>query len=1084
MAMQFIGDFHIHSHFSLATSKQLTPEYLDFWAKLKGIKVVGTGDFTHPVWISELDAKLEPAEYGLFKLRPEYCLQTEAQPYTINDSEIRFILTAEISNIYKRNGKVRKIHNVLFAPDFDTVVKIQHKLDALNFNITSDGRPILGLDSRNLLEMALEASPDVFFVPAHIWTPWFSVLGSKSGFNTVEEAFGDLSHHITTVETGLSSNAPMNWMCSFLDRFTLISNSDAHSPEKLGRNANVFDCDLNYASIIAAMKTGDPKQFLGTIDLFPQEGKYHYDGHRKCGVCWSPLETLQHNERCTVCGKKVTVGVMNRVAELADRNILTDRPNRHPYRSVIPLKEMISEIEGVGVNSKRVKKKYDILLRKLGPELHILLDMPVETINQKGFPVIAEGIRRMRNNEVEIKEGYDGEYGTIKVFQNEDAGKFESQNALFKTKSDEPVKQPATIRFDIEKYLELQDQKKRNAEAFETTLFGKAQPTGKDENILGLNTEQSLAVQHFISPALILAGPGTGKTRVLTSRILHLITNRNIPPDKILAVTFTNKAAEEMRERLKARLQNTNNKKSIAITTFHAFGYEVLKEFYQKTGRTERFAIIDAADKEAILINDLGCKKKDAKKIIAHIAKAKQELKTPEEVKNKSISAIFSRYENKMKKYDLFDLDDLMYHTVQLLEKHKKITETYQSKFPWILIDEYQDINYSQYRLIRCLFPENDSNLFAIGDPNQAIYGFRGADVKYINQFVADYPKARVYNLRKSYRCTDSILQASNDIIKLNTGKKSMLKGVDKGIRIRISSHKTDKSEAEFVARTIEKMIGGLRFFSMDSKITQGHTEESIESLSDFAVLCRTHAQTEALQKAMNDHSIPHQVVSSNPFFKNEPVKTIIDLLKFRQMDNNKFLKKRLTEKNIINLPQWVEFDDFISDNSVENIVITIIDNYYIDNKLEYEIVFRKLIELARGFGDDLDAFLRFAAIGTSADLYKADTENVTIMTMHASKGLEFQCVFIVGCEEGIIPYSLYKQNKTNIDEERRLMYVAMTRAKKYLYLTHVDKRMMRGKPLEMKRSQFLNRIEKELIEMHKNEYRKKKADLQMRLFD
>ncbi len=1084
MTMQFIGDFHIHSHFSLATSKQLIPEYLDFWAKLKGIKVVGTGDFTHPGWTKELETRLEPAEYGLFKLKTNHCLQQEAQPYKINDTDIRFILTAEISNIYKRNGKVRKVHNVLFAPDFETVYKIQNKLDAHNFNITSDGRPILGLDSRNLLEMALEASPDVFFVPAHIWTPWFSVLGSKSGFNTVEEAFGDLSNHITTVETGLSSNAPMNWMCSFLDRFTLISNSDAHSPEKLGRNANVFDCELNYQSIIQAMKTGDPKQFLGTIDLFPQEGKYHYDGHRKCSVCWSPLETLEHNERCTVCGKKVTVGVMNRVAELADRDVLTDRPNRHPYRSVIPLKEMISEIEGVGVNSKRVKKQYDALLRKLGPELYILLDMPIETINQKGFPVIAEGIRRMRNNEVEIKEGYDGEYGTIKVFQNNDAKKFASQNALFKTTTNAPVKQHTTIRFDIEKYLELQEQKKRNAKAFETTLFDKEQLADKNENIFGLNPEQSKAVQHFTSPALILAGPGTGKTRVLTSRIIHLITNRNIPPDKILAVTFTNKAAEEMRERLKTKLQDTNNKNSITITTFHAFGYGVLKEFHKKTGRTKHFTIIDTADKESILIDELGCKKKDVKKIISAISKTKQELKTPEEVKNKNISAIFSRYENKMKKYDLFDLDDLMYQTVLLLEKHKKIAETYQSKFAWILIDEYQDINYTQYQLIRCLFPENDSNIFAIGDPNQAIYGFRGADVKYINQFVADYPKAKVYNLRKSYRCTDNILQASNDIIKQNTKNKSLLKGVNKGIKIKISSHKTDKSEAEFVARTIEKMIGGLRFFSMDSKISEGHTDESIESLSDFAVLCRTHTQAEALQKAMNDHSIPHQVISSNPFFKNEPVKTIIDLLKFRLIDNNKFLKKRLTEKNIINIPQWVEFDDFTSDNSVENIIITIIDNYFIDNKQEYEAIFRKLIELARGFNDDLDAFLHFAAIGTGTDLYKPETENVTIMTMHASKGLEFQCVFVVGCEEGIIPYSLFKQNKTNLEEERRLMYVAMTRAKKYLYLTHADKRMIRGKDLEMKRSRFLNRIEKELIEMQKNEYKKRKTNLQMRLFD
>ena len=284
--MKFIADFHIHSHYSRATSKELVPEYLEYWAKLKGITIVGTGDFTHPGWVKELKEKLIPAEPGLFKLKQEYKSEDLETPF-LSDKEVRFLLTAEISNIYKKNDRVRKVHNVIFAPDFDTIEKIQQKLIAINANITSDGRPILGLDSRDLLEMVLDANENCFFVPAHIWTPWFSVLGSKSGFDSIAECFADLAGHIYAVETGLSTDPPMNWMCSFLDNYTLTANSDAHSPERLGRNSNRFDTELSYDALIGAMKTGDPHHFSGSIDLFPQEGKYHYDGHRKCDVCWT-----------------------------------------------------------------------------------------------------------------------------------------------------------------------------------------------------------------------------------------------------------------------------------------------------------------------------------------------------------------------------------------------------------------------------------------------------------------------------------------------------------------------------------------------------------------------------------------------------------------------------------------------------------------------------------------------------------------------------------------------------------------------------------------------------------------------------
>ena len=390
----------------------MIPEYLYKWAQLKGITVVGTGDFTHPGWTQELQQKCEPAEQGLFKLKKEYSDSEELNIFNSCKRDVRFILTAEISCIYKKNDKVRKVHNLIFAPDFEAVNKIQTSLSKIG-NITSDGRPILGLDAKDLLDIVLNVSDDCFLIPAHIWTPWFSTLGSKSGFDTIDQCFEDLTPHIFAIETGLSSDPAMNWMCSFLDKFTIISNSDAHSPEKLGREANIFDTDLSYNAIKNAMKQGNKDEFLGTIEFFPQEGKYHYDGHRKCGICWNPVESVKNNYICPVCGKKVTLGVMYRVAELADREDINEHPNRYPFHSLIPLKEILSEILNVGTNSKKVQLSYQNLLNKYGSEFDILLNLPYDAFENKEDFLLAEGIKRMREARVIIEEGYDGEYGTV-----------------------------------------------------------------------------------------------------------------------------------------------------------------------------------------------------------------------------------------------------------------------------------------------------------------------------------------------------------------------------------------------------------------------------------------------------------------------------------------------------------------------------------------------------------------------------------------------------------------------------------------------------------------------------------------------
>ncbi len=414
---ELIVDLHIHSHFSRATSKLMNIESLYSWGKIKGINVIGTGDFTHPFWFKELKEKLEPAEDGLFKLKDEYAkVQDKQLPKSIQKNLIRFVLTVEISNIYKRHGVARRLHNVIIMPTFDSVFKFNAKLSQIG-NLMADGRPILGMDSRDLLEISLTVDKNSLFIPAHIWTPWFAMFGSKSGFDSIKEAFGDMASEIKAVETGLSSDPYMNWRLSQLDGITLVSNSDAHSPAKLGREANIISCALSYSEIIDAIKTGD-KRFVGTIEFFPEEGKYHYDGHRVCKVRFAPKDTKKLKGICPVCNKPLTVGVDYRVDELADREVGYTPQKQKKVEYIIPLVEMIAEVKGVkSVNSKTVQNFYEQMYTKLGDEFSVLRIVPLEDIKKQGFEKMALVIDKMRRGEIHIEPGYDGVYGVIKVFK-------------------------------------------------------------------------------------------------------------------------------------------------------------------------------------------------------------------------------------------------------------------------------------------------------------------------------------------------------------------------------------------------------------------------------------------------------------------------------------------------------------------------------------------------------------------------------------------------------------------------------------------------------------------------------------------
>ncbi len=417
----------------------MTLEELDRWADDKGILVMATGDFTHPEWLKEIKEKLEPAEPGLFKLKPQYKKKTIKGTL----AETRFFLSTEISSIYSRQSptgakRVYRIHNLVFAPDIETVEKINTQLGWIG-NLKSDGRPILGLDARELAKIVFNTNPQAALVPAHAWTPWFSVFGSMSGFDSLEECFGDYTKYIFAIETGLSSDPKMNWRLSKLDNIAFISNSDSHSSQRIGREANIFDTELSYNGIIDAIKSRDPKKFIATLEFFPEEGKYHYDGHRLCEIVFSPEETQKHNGICPVCGKKLTIGVMNRVEKLADRKEIESETkgyyqsydSRIPYYNLIQLDEIIAESYGVGVASKKVKEEYENLIKKFGSELKILLEVGDEEIKNAVGSQISQAVKAVHEAKLKIRPGYDGEYGKVEIFSEDEREELETQKSLF-----------------------------------------------------------------------------------------------------------------------------------------------------------------------------------------------------------------------------------------------------------------------------------------------------------------------------------------------------------------------------------------------------------------------------------------------------------------------------------------------------------------------------------------------------------------------------------------------------------------------------------------------------------------------------
>ncbi|MDR7323506.1 uncharacterized protein (TIGR00375 family) [Catenuloplanes niger] len=1127
-APPFVADLHIHSKYSRACSRDLNMPNLAWWARRKGVALLGTGDFTHPAWFDHLRETLQPAEPGLYRLAPdvEADIARRLPPRLSSAAEadpMRYMLSVEISTIYKRGDRTRKVHHLIYMPDLDAAARFNTALGRIG-NLGSDGRPILGLDSRDLLEIVLESSPDGFLVPAHIWTPWFSALGSKSGFDAIADCYADLAEHIFAVETGLSSDPAMNGRVSSLDAYQLVSNSDAHSPPALAREATVLSSALDYFSVREALRTGVGLD--GTIEFFPEEGKYHADGHRNCGVNWEPARSRANNGICPECGKGLTIGVLSRVEDLADRSPDVPRPNAKKVTHLVPLAEILGEINAVGARSKTVEGQLNSLIAALGSELSILTTVPVADVTAAGGELIGEAISRLRRGQVRRIPGYDGEYGVIKLFEPgelDSSGGAAQADTLFdlpvpqqrvpaKRKataaaSSKPAKRTAAVSVPATTTNSptpplvtsplvtasgagtaggpgrgadspgavtsgagsrgagsagagspggdaARPRPARGVASVPQKTPAKAQPplapppsphepfepmlSGMEEVGTGLldrlDAMQRVAASAPSGPLLIVAGPGTGKTRTLTHRIAYLCAELNVFPEQCLAITFTRRAAEEMRERLDGLLGPVAE--DVTVSTFHSLGLQILRENAAAAGLPADFRIADDAERAA----------------------ARAEAGEDD-----------AAYAKLLRADSLVDLDELVTLPVALLTESKALVEEYRARWRWIFVDEYQDVDAVQYDLLRLLSPP-DGNLCAIGDPDQAIYSFRGADVGYFLRFAQDFTDARTVRLTRNYRSSAPILAAAVQAIapaSLVRGRRLDPARLDPEAPLvgRLAAGSAG-DEAEFVARTVDELVGGVSHRSMDAGRADGRTSNI--SFSDIAVLYRTDAQSGPILDALNRAGIPVQKRSHNRLRDRVGVSAIARELRHQDgLGGSVAARVRLTGQVLaeryatptLDSPAAVEPADIWSAVDV-------------------------LKPLALRCGDDLQRFLGEIAMGAEVDTLDPRAEAVTLLTLHAAKGLEFPVVFLVGCEDGLLPMRFpgEKPSSDDVDEERRLFFVGLTRAQDRLYVSHAARRFRYGAERDSTPTPFLADIDSGLFERLGATEPRKPKDRQLRL--
>ena len=1057
----FIADLHIHSRFSMATSRQLNIPHLSGWAMAKGINVLGTGDFTHPKWREELKRDLAFDEASGF-YRPVPAPERVLPQGLEEASPPLFCLQTEISSIYKKLGKVRKNHNVVIMPTLEDADRLSAKLGQIG-NVNSDGRPILGLDAKDLLDLVLNVSDRAVLIPAHIWTPWFSLFGSKSGFDDIRDCFGDLTEHIFALETGLSSDPAMNRLVSALDGYALVSNSDAHSGPNLGRESNVFTGSPSYDGMIralrlAALRTPDMSpgavRFEGTLEIYPEEGKYHLDGHRNCHVVMTPEEAERHRGICPACGRKLTIGVMHRVWELADRKeepALESEPAVHP---VIPLPSVLAEIYGKGPATKKVQEAYAEALAKLGPEFGILASLPLDRIATFS-DLLAEAVARIREGRLVRQGGYDGEFGTVAVFTGEErremAGGKIPRARLGVPGTSGAVKAPPMEQASAAGSLLAMGQAPVRSGA-----GGKPVRNAGADAAFCLSGEQERAMRHRGRPLLVLAGPGSGKTRILTERLAGLIDG-GADPGEIIALTFSRRAADEVNARLKARLPGRNLPE---CTTFHALAWRLIQERHP--------GAVLLADpcakslmKQALLSVKMDLQKGPLKVLPERIAFLRE---TCSLAADSRLGAVFQAYRRLLQEIHPFCFD----FTGLLEWLRASLREGTLDLHPCeVLVDEVQDISSLQADALYAMLPQDGRGFFGIGDPDQAIYGFRGSTPDIRRALEERWPDLEVMALSQSYRASQQILEAAG--LAMHSHPAS---GLLKAVRpleaeLRYFEAPSDQAEAVWIAGRIQAMLGATSHTLLDQK--KAGPAPLVQDLapSDIAVLVRLRMQMPVIARALRERGIPVQSPSAEAFWQDETTAGVLALVEQRLSKGTNAGAAGGQALAAAELPpEWASVLQGEGEPPAPRLLEEKLANASPRTALYLASEPWKRLARAWRRAGAWRALLDEVRWLDEAEMLAAKAEAVRLLTLHAAKGLEFRAVFMPGLEQGILPAddkALFGtgawSDAPSREEERRLLYVGLTRASEVLCLSSARTRAVYGRKTSLEPSEFLGDI-------------------------
>ena len=849
----------------------------------------------------------------------------------------------------------------------------------------------------------------------------------------------------------------MNWRVSSLDRFRLVSNSDAHSPEKLGREVCVFDTELDYFALRRALETGDG--YEGTLEFFPEEGKYHLDGHRNCDVRLSPNETRGRGGLCPVCGKPLTVGVMHRVEDLADRPEETAPPaTAGAMQSLIPLPEILSEIHQVGPKSRQVARHYESLLGRLGPELPLLNAVPLEDLRPASSSLVAEAVSRLRRQQVVREAGFDGVYGKIRLFEDAELRRYTLGASLFgeERASPGPVvadragesaaaegpaaeEEPAAARSpnrrqpakapspSLAALPETPALRGRRGPAAASPDRSAARPPVRARPRPAPSGRDHLGAAAHRRGAPAPERPGPSPTASHTS-------SRAAAPPRPSASRSPSPGGRPGRCGSALRTLLPDEWEDVPVHTFHSFGLSVLREHRNATGLQRGFRIASEAERVQLLRDALDVSERKARAHLAAISRARRTAAPP--AGDDEAGEVEEAYRGQMELRSWIDFDDLVIRAADVLGSDPAVRSEQRRRHPFVSMDEYQDVDAQQVRLVRQLAPP-DGNVCAIGDPDQAIYRFRGADVRFFSEFERDFPGTRVVRLTRNYRSDRNIVALSSQVIAPSgSGPRSVPVLEEAPQLVVLHEAPTEKAEAEFIVRSLEETLGGHSFFSIDS----GRSTESEGrdlSFSDFAVLYRTEAQAAPLAEALARSGMPFEARSHRRLLDHPGVAGLVDALLLETSETGTVWERLEALSPAAGGKATAE-----------------------------ERAARELLKpIADACGDDTDRFLAELALGTEVDAWDPRADRVSLLTLHAAKGLEFEVVFIAGCEDGLIPLKWGKPDPADLEEERRLFYVGVTRARTKLYLTRAKKRLARGKVREQAPSPYLADIEERLLE-------------------